>query len=148
MAMAKYFRRYKIFVLIGISFFKAWRIKFGKDITRVEYNYRELDRKLCDADISLVMGWVEAVVRYGAIRTRRKCFFRAYIAAVVLNRLGCPVEMNIGLKGRGKQRIASGHCWLTLNDRILCEESNPIDNFPIEIAQAENGIRYWAGHSL
>jgi len=147
MATAKYCRRYKILILIGISFIKAWRIKFGKNITRVKYHCRELESKLCDADISLILGWIDTVVRYGAIRTQRKCFFRAYIAAVVLNRLGSPVEMNVGLKGKGERRIASGHCWLTLNDTILFEESNPNDNFPIKIVQAENGIRYWVGHS-
>jgi hypothetical protein len=141
------YRHSHIILLCAYALGEAWWIKCRKNLSQAPLEPPEQICTLTKDEIDQVLRWAKAWVRIGAWCTGRKCFFHAYIAGRVLNYLGCPVQMNVGLKLSGGKRRASGHCWLTLKDRPIGESSNPTDAYPIAMAHSNKGIRYWANTS-
>ena len=123
----------------------AWLIKIGKTMRKVKLPSAPGEVRLSEADLSFVIGCTDFLVKLGAKRTGRKCFFRAFIAASVLRKWGVPVTMNIGLRPLPALRKASGHCWLTLDGIPFAETGDPHREYPFAIGQGENGVRYWFG---
>lgn len=145
--MRAFFRQLHILLLCVCALGRAWWIKCGKNLALVRLDPPEQGRTLTEAEIKQVLFWSRTWVRVGASCTGRKCFFQAYIAGRVLNRLGCPVQMNIGIKLDSGRRRVSGHCWLSLEGRLIGECNNPLVAYPITLAQPKKGVRYWVGVS-
>jgi hypothetical protein len=146
--LTTFFRQPHIMLLCAYALGKAWRIKCGKRMALVSLDPTKQLRTLTELEIKQVLFWARTWVRVGAWCTGRKCFFQAYIAGRVLNHLGCPVRMNIGLKLDEGRRRVSGHCWLTLRGRSIGECDNPLNTYPISMAQSDKGVCYWMGVSM
>ena len=124
---------------------KAWAVKTRKQIPDDPLPLVDEGRSIDDRDISFVIRTSDLLVRFGALRTGRKCFFRSFIIASVLRRWGIPVEINFGLRNIGQNRRETGHCWLTLDGRPYAEKSQVQDLYPIAFGAAPNGVSYWYG---
>jgi hypothetical protein len=128
--------------------FRAWVIKLGKDMSRVNLPPVGQNSRLSSRGLAFTLNITDAVVIHGARWTGRKCFFRTFILAHVLRRRGVPVSMNVGLCGLNGNRNGgsiNGHCWLTLNDKPYLEDVDWRGQYPHLLATGLNGIRYWIG---
>ena len=145
--MRSFFRQLHIMSLCVCALAKAWWIKCGKNMAWVHLDPPKQVVTLSEVEVKEVFRWAKIWVRVGAWCTGRKCFFQAYIAGRVLNQLGYPVQMNIGLKLDGGRRRVSGHCWLSSEGQPIGETDNPLDVYPITMEQPEKGVCYWVGVS-
>ncbi len=88
------------------------------------------------------------VVRYGALLSKQKCFFRAFILASVLRPYGIPAVLNVGLRSLGVCQTDAridGHCWLSLDNKPFLEAGDPANSYPLFMGRATNGVQYWLG---
>lgn len=139
-------RRFIIFVQCVVALFVAWGIKLTRSISRVRLPSVREGRGLSEGDIAFVKRCADAFTRYGAARTGRKCFFRAFILASVLRRWGLPLVMNVGMGNLGPTARTEGHCWLTTPDgQPFAEPQDPRERYPFLMGNADYGVRYWAG---
>ena len=124
---------------------QAWIIKTRKSMHNIRLSSTSSSSKLSQGDISFVIRCANILVTLGAVRTARKCFFRAFIMASVLRKWGIPVVMNVGLRNLKTFKRTDGHCWLTLDGLPFAETNNPEQIYPFEMGSGTNGVRYWIG---
>lgn len=124
--------------------FQAWIVRAGKRMSNVRFPAISSRKRLDKVEISFIIWFADMLVKVGAARTGRKCFFRAFILGSVLRKWGVPVAMNIGLCNL-KSSKAKGHCWLTLNGAPFAEKDDPKEKFPFQIGSGSNGVHYWSG---
>lgn len=124
---------------------QAWLIKTGRSMHNIQLFSASGRSKLSEGDISFVIQCANMLVKWGAIRTGRKCFFRAFIMASVLRKWGIPVVMNVGLRNLRTFKRTDGHCWLTLDGLPFAETNDPEQIYPFEMGSGTNGVRYWVG---
>lgn len=138
-------RRLVIAFQATIGLAQAWIIKSRKTMANIRLAPPSNSSCLTDPDISFVLGCSDFLVKLGARRTGRKCFFRSFIMASVLRKWGLPVIMNVGLRGLRGARRTDGHCWLTLDGKPFGETDNPNRDYPVQLDQGINGVQYWLG---
>lgn len=98
--------------------------------------------------VPFLVARTDEAVRLGAIRTGRKCFFRAYVLAATLRKHGVCAVLNMGLRkppAREAHRRIDGHCWVTVDDAVLAEADDPQDLYPVLLGEGGEGVRYWSG---
>ncbi|MCP4429683.1 MAG: hypothetical protein GY806_01765 [Gammaproteobacteria bacterium] len=139
------FRRYYLFFQAFVALLQAWNIKTRSKISYVQFTPSNQLNKLSQTDIDYLAKCADFLVRYGAIRTGRKCFFRAYILGSVLRKWGIPVILNVGLYNLIGDCKRRGHCWLTLNGHIFADSSTKVDIYKTRLGSGSNGICYWYG---
>jgi hypothetical protein len=151
--MKLFFRQARIILLSTIAYLKAWSIKLTRNMDGVRFDKKPTRAPLIgnpgdQAEIKYILHWADIWVRWGAARTGRKCFFRAYIAGWVLHQLGYPVTLHVGLWMKGLGQGSVGHCWLTLNGHLLGERDNPGNHYHMALAHNGQGVLYWVGMPL
>ena len=137
-------RRLGLLLLSGKGLAQACLIKQRRSMRLVKLPPVAQSNKLSDLDVQFVLRCADCFVKYGALRTARKCFFRAFIIASVLRRNGMPVELNVGLKNMGGGK-PKGHCWLSLNGKPFAERTDVKLEYPYEINPGSGNVRYWMG---
>ena len=123
----------------------AWRVKFSRDLGQVRFECSDHPCPPKQAEIRFLISMVDLVVRWGTLRTGRKCFFRSYIIGSLLNSRGVPLVLNIGLRKSIGPRVILGHCWLTLDSEPFAEHSKDASSYPFQLGNGPNGIVYWFG---
>jgi hypothetical protein len=140
------FRRIVMGFQCAAGLVKAWAIRLGRTMTGVRLPPVPDNKLLSESDIEFILRVTTWLVTYGAARTGRKCFIRAYILATVLRRWGFPVDINVGLKNLAGAGRAEGHCWLTTPEGALfAEPEDPQKEYPVFMSDGVPGVRYWAG---
>ena len=122
---------------------QAWSIKTRRNMFNVQFSTVDSMKSISTSDISFLINCTDLLVRFGTVRSGRKCFFRAYILGSVLNKWNVPVVMNVGLYDLSGKRKRRGHCWLTLNEKLFSESHEKTDKYRIPLATGVNGIKYW-----
>lgn len=126
-----------------LAFGRAWIIKSGRQMGRVRLPAVARVRGVSDGEVTYVVACASALTKYGAIRTARKCFFRAFIIAVVLRKWGVPAVLNVGLRNLGAGRKSSGHCWASEGGLPIAEDRDPRSDYPIRLGVDVRGVLYW-----
>lgn len=142
-----FLRHFHLSIQAFIALLQAWNIKIRRKMSNVQFPppSNKLNA-LSINDIDYLTKCTDYLVYYGAIRTGRKCFFRAYILGSVLRKWGLPVVMNVGLYDLVGGCKRHGHCWLTLNGHILAESSTKVVIYKTKLGSGGNGICYWYGN--
>ena len=135
----------QIYYYSFLAFLKAWVIKTRKKMDAIHIPLHKYKKRLCSKELIYIIEVSDLLVDFGAKRTSRKCFFRSYIMASVLRRMGIPIQINVGLKNLNGFYRSNGHCWLSLNGFPFAEKNDPIDKYPFKITDSDNGISYWVG---
>ena len=141
----KSFRQFYLFTQVFVALLQAWDIKTRRDLSYVRFQSPDKFKSITTDDIDYLIKCTDSLVRYGAIRTGRKCFFRAYMLGSVLRKWGLPVTMNVGLIDLGGDCKRHGHCWLTLNGCLLAESADEVKIYKTELGSRGNDICYWYG---
>ena len=139
------YRRFLILLQGLKGLLQAWIIKRKKNMGNIQIPLTANTLPLDEKEISFAIRYVHVILKFGAIRTGRRCFFRAYIMAYILRNWGIPVMMNVGLCNLRSSQKTIGHCWLTLEGQPFKEIDNPNQKFPFKMLCAANGIYYWVG---
>lgn len=141
-------RRILIFLQCLGAFLRAWRIRAGCGLrSLVLPEVRDGEKHLGD-DVRFLLTCADFIVRLGCMRTGRKCFFRSYMLASVLRKHGQEAEINIGMRNLGAGTDTAGHCWVTMPDGGLLDETGDLPSeYPVMMGRSGNGIRYWVGGS-
>lgn len=138
-----FFWRMKILAMGFCCLFMAWGIKIFNRIQNIKFTDVGYPKKISDKRKEAIVACADFYVKYGTLRTGRKCFFRSYIMGQLLCKEGIPMVMNIGLPSRTNTQRSRGHCWLTLDGQPFAETRDPYGMFSVDIGCGNNGIRYW-----
>ena len=142
------FRRICIFFHCLGAFLEAWRIKCIGGLSGIALPDVLEGEKQLGTEIPFLLACTHSMVRLASAWSGRKCFFRSYIIASVLRRYGQEVELNIGMRNLGAAAVTAGHCWVSMPDGGLLDESGTLPaEYPVFMARSRNGIRYWVGES-
>lgn len=135
-----------LFIIQAVfALFQAWSIKSRRSMFNVQFSPSGNLKQISAEDIAFLVSCTDFMVRFGTIRSGRKCFFRAYILGAVLHKWDVPVVMNVGLYNLTGSRRRRGHCWLTLNNEMFAESSDKVEKYKVKLATGVNGVRYWHG---
>ena len=122
---------------------QSWLIVMNRQINKAQLTPVISAAKIDQQEVNWVISYVDFLVKYGAVCTERKCFFRAYILANILRRQGLCLEMNIGMRTSQTASRTVGHCWLTIDGEVFEENDMLKKAFPFEIGKDKNGTHYW-----
>jgi hypothetical protein len=128
-----------------VALIKAWVIKTKKNMGAINIPLHNFNNQLSDKDLSFIISSADFFVKICTPNTSRKCFFRSYIMASVLRKMGVPIKMNVGLYNLNRMGETAGHCWLTLKEIPFAEKNNPNEKYPIKMAVSTSEISYWVG---
>jgi hypothetical protein len=104
--------------------------------------------EVTSAEIDQIAGWIFHVVNIMGFWRWGKCFYRAFIAAVILRQFNVPLILNFGVTDPFLAKRARGHCWLTLHGVLFHEPSTTMDMYPISLGQHIKGkINYWVSRN-
>jgi len=140
-----FIRRIYLFIQAFGALIDAWKIKTRRNLSNVKFSTSGKLKDISNREVEYLIKCTDNLVRFGAIRTGRKCFFRAYILGSVLRKWGIPVIMNVGLFDLAGDCKRHGHCWLTLNDHLFAEPFVKVERYKTKIGSGDNGICYWYG---
>ena len=73
--------------------------------------------------------------------SRHFCWYRSYPLAVLLRKRGVPVQLNIGLMGLNQR--TRGHCWLSLDGRVINEPGDLSAAYPEFLGDNGCGTVFW-----
>ena len=140
--------RVTIFFECAGAFLRAWRIKCVGNMGSVVFDEVRAAGKPLGDDIAFLLACADRLVHVCGLWTGRKCFLRSYVLVSVLRRHGEEAELNIGMRNLGAKADISGHCWVTLPDRVALGESGGLwKEYPVLMGESGRGVRYWAGLS-
>jgi len=97
------------------------------------------------ADLSMeeLVDLVDRVVKLSVWNTAHPCLYYAYARCRILRRWGHPVKLNIGLHNLYGEQEVEGHCWLSLENKVLFEEKDPCQMYPDRMGERGDTV-YWA----
>ncbi|MBU0731186.1 MAG: lasso peptide biosynthesis protein [Proteobacteria bacterium] len=98
--------------------------------------------------IDAVVQRIDRVIRFVARNTGHLCLYLGYARAVVLRKLGTEAILNIGLNNCSAGKKIEGHCWLSINDRVVYEDKDQHLLYPLKMgASADSATTYWIGQA-
>ncbi len=139
--------RTRLWILFQIPplLLRAWYIKDRLQSLQIALPDPGFPVKISEKGADKVARWVTGILESLPFRTGHFCFYRSIVLVYIIRRLGVPAVLNIGLTNFGARSKTRGHCWLTIDRRLLFEKVDTGNLYPFEMGYNKTGICYWAG---
>ncbi|KPA14519.1 hypothetical protein MHK_005267 [Candidatus Magnetomorum sp. HK-1] len=134
-----------IFFYSVIALIFAWSIKIRNDISNIHLPKSRFSFPFLNNDCSFVIKTADLLVKTGTGNSGRKCFFRSYIIASILQRFGIDVDINVGLSTLPADKKIHGHCWVSIQDKVFSESDKLPKLYPYKLYSTPSKVTYWYG---